>query len=363
MSSFPTTGGHGGASGQWREEVEALGSALVELDADPTFALLVAATLTGDTAAAWSTVRAALVAAWSTYRVAREVADDFAASTSGPGVATTAAVTVPSPTGPVAVEVAVRSAADAVATACAFVDSIRVAWDDWTRRAGAARDQVMAAGPGAPAVASADALLDLLLHDPFAVHEADLVGIEATAGALVDRSAAHQRAVVRLRLDIDQAEALCEALRDLHPRARGAIIRATERIGGFARNIGPVEDINQLGRWLTRITSAAVHDPDGAARALGDWRSAAQTRVEELDDAERAALAAVAHRDALRGRWQAYKSKGGALALDEQQVISAALDELRDRLWTAPCDLAAAERELVGLARLLDRGLPRAGEE
>lgn len=339
--------------GAFAAQVEALGSALVELDCDPTVSLLSAGSLTGDTKAAWEAVRTALDSAWGTYRAARELVDAVGAWKDNPAPVL-AAATLPGGAGPAPAEAAIGSAAVAVGTAGAFVGSIRVAWDGWTNRAQAARDQIVASNPGAPDVASADALLDLLMSDPFAVHEADLTGVEAAGRAAAERSAGHERAVGRLRLDLDQAKAMCVALRVQHPAAVEAVARATNRITGFVGDIPPPEDLAQLEQWLDRVTTAAVRDPEGAARTLADWRLAAQARVDEIGAVEQAATAALARRGALRGRWLAYKSKAGDLARDEQTEVIAALAALHQRLWTAPCDLAAAELQLVGLARLLD---------
>jgi hypothetical protein len=348
--------------GACKAEVQALGAALVELDGDPTVALLGAANLTGHTKAAWEAVRTALENAWGTYRAARELVDGIAASKDDPAPAL-AAATLPAGAGPAPAEAAIRSAAAAVATAASFVGSIRVAWDDWTGRVQAAKDQIVAANPAAPDAASADALLDLLMNDPFAVNEADLTGVEAAARATAERAAADERAVSRLRLDLDQARAMSAALRDQHPRAVEAIDQATDRICGFRGEVPPASDIAQLEQWLDRVVTTADRDPEAAARALVDWRAAAQARIDELSAVEQAATSALERRKALRGRWQAYKSKAGDLGRDEQPQVTAALAALQERLWTAPCDLAAAERQLVDLARLLDRGEPRRREE
>jgi len=125
----------------------------------------------------------------------------------------------------------------------------------------------------------------------------------------------------------------------------------------------PPSDLVQLEQWLARIATTAASDPQGAARALQGWRAAAQARAEQLTAAEEACAAALARRDALRGRWLAYRAKAGAAALDEDPVVSDALAALKERLWTAPCELGAAERQLISLARLLDHRGACAGEE
>jgi hypothetical protein len=346
----------------WRHEVEQLGAALVEIDADHTVALLTSASLTGDTAAAWKSVQVALAGAWDTYRAARELEQATAKARPDAAAAALDGAIIPTIGGPLPAAEAVRSVVKAVATATSFVASIWVAWDVWAVRARTARDSIAKVSPTASGVASAEALLDLLLHDPFAVNEADLTGIEAAARAASERAASHERAVDRFRLDLEQARAMCADLLVRLPRTIEVVQRATERISGFSATVLPSTDLSQLEQWLDRITGAAANDEAAAAKALADWRAAARARADEIGAAEQAAAAALTRRDALRGRWQAYRSKAGDLAVDEHPGISAQLAGLRERLWTAPCDLAAAERELVALARRLD-DRPRRPEE
>jgi hypothetical protein len=71
--------------------------------------------------------------------------------------------------------------------------------------------------------------------------------------------------------------------------------------------------------------------------------SAAQTET-----VRRLAAAAVDRRDELRGLLGAYKAKAARLGASEDVAISARYDQARDLLWSAPCDLGAAEAAVSG---------------
>ena len=51
----------------------------------------------------------------------------------------------------------------------------------------------------------------------------------------------------------------------------------------------------------------------------------------------------MAKRDELRGLLGAYKAKAARLGGAEDPGLAQRYDQARDLLWTAPCDLAAAE--------------------
>ena len=51
----------------------------------------------------------------------------------------------------------------------------------------------------------------------------------------------------------------------------------------------------------------------------------------------------MAKRDELRGLLGAYKAKAARLGGAEDSGLAQQYDRARDLLWTAPCDLAAAE--------------------
>ena len=100
------------------------------------------------------------------------------------------------------------------------------------------------------------------------------------------------------------------------------------------------------------------------------WPPAAQwsrLRRRELDrcDAELAAAeradrrpepdggGAIGKRDELRGLLRAYKAKAARLGAAEDPDLSARHDQAYGLLWTAPCDLAAAEAAVAAYQRAI----------
>ena len=59
-------------------------------------------------------------------------------------------------------------------------------------------------------------------------------------------------------------------------------------------------------------------------------------------------VAALAKRDELRGLLGAYKAKAARLGAAEDAALAERYDQARDLLWTAPCDLTAAEAAVAG---------------
>jgi hypothetical protein len=97
---------------------------------------------------------------------------------------------------------------------------------------------------------------------------------------------------------------------------------------------GRLADLGTLladGRW-TRLAS----ELDLLERELA-------TATAGFREAERAVVAAMAKRDELRGLLGAYKAKAARLGGAEDPGLAQRYDQARDLLWTAPCDLPAAE--------------------
>jgi hypothetical protein len=92
----------------------------------------------------------------------------------------------------------------------------------------------------------------------------------------------------------------------------------------------------------------------GALAAAGQWsRLAAELDRSEADlarsagqtaDVRAAATDALDKREELRGLLGAYQAKAAALGSAEDVALSAAYRRAQDLLWTAPCDLAAADQ-------------------
>ena len=73
-------------------------------------------------------------------------------------------------------------------------------------------------------------------------------------------------------------------------------------------------------------------------------------------DVRQAAAAAIGKRDELRGLLRAYKAKAARLGAAEDQDLAARYDQARGLLWTAPCDLAAAEAAVAAYQRAILEG-------
>jgi len=90
------------------------------------------------------------------------------------------------------------------------------------------------------------------------------------------------------------------------------------------------------GRWTRLASELDLLDRELATATAG------------FRDAERAVVAALAKRDELRGLLGAYKAKAARLGGAEDPGLAERHDRARDLLWTAPCDLAAAEAAVTG---------------
>jgi hypothetical protein len=81
--------------------------------------------------------------------------------------------------------------------------------------------------------------------------------------------------------------------------------------------------------------------------------AAAATQTADLS---RTAEAAIGKRDELRGLLRAYKAKAARLGAAEDQELAARHDQAHALLWTAPCDLAAAEAAVAAYQRAILEG-------
>jgi hypothetical protein len=102
---------------------------------------------------------------------------------------------------------------------------------------------------------------------------------------------------------------------------------------------GRLADLGALladGRWTRLASELDLLDRELATATVG------------FREAERAVVAAMAKRDELRGLLGAYKAKAARLGAAEDAGLAERYDRARDLLWTAPCDLAAAEAAVAG---------------
>jgi hypothetical protein len=193
-------------------------------------------------------------------------------------------------------------------------------------------------------------LRDTLNSDPLALWQPD--GTVDTSGAdrLAERvtaTASRADELARLRDDAHQrvAEVTTAAAtaRSAREDAVAARQQAAVKIAAGALP-PPLPDMADLSGRLAGL---------GALLADGRWTRLASeldllerelaTATADFKAAERAAVAAIAKRDELRGLLGAYKAKAARLGGAEDPGLAQHYDRARDLLWTAPCDLAAAE--------------------
>jgi len=378
-------------------ERDAIQANLLELDSSFGKQLLAGAELTGDTKRRWDATAATLATLWQVYSAYSAVVDQAAevvARHLGPRelAAITALLTgrsVQLASGPA--PLSGRDLADpgreelTLATAmarmrgafAAVTEVVSAAEQVWTEVAGRldavgaelARVTPQAATLGDEALAGSLAaaqgtltrLRDTLNSDPLALW----LGGHGTAGSPdVDTSAADQLQervaaavarideLVRLRDDshrrIAGVTAAAAAARSAREDAVAAWRQASEKIVAGALPPEPAD----LADPSARLAGL------GALLADGRWARLASeldlldrelaTATARFKEAERAVVAAIGKRDELRGLLGAYKAKAARLGAVEDPGLAERYDRARDLLWTAPCDLTAAEAAVAG---------------
>jgi hypothetical protein len=371
-------------------ERDAIQANLLELDSSFGKQLLAGAELTGETRRRWDATAATLATLWQVYEAYSAVVDQAAEAAArhlGPRelAALSALLTgrsVRLAAGPA--PLAGRDLADSgredltLATAVArmrgafsaVTEVVAAAEHVWTEVAGRldaagaelARVTPLAATLGDEALAgnlssAQDKLArmrDTLNSDPLALWQGGTVD---TSGAdrLAERvTAAVARAdeLIRLRDEarqrVDEARVAATAARAARDDAVAAWQRAAEKIAAAALPPPPAEpaDLSARlaglgplmdgGRWPRLASELDLLDRELAA-ATASFR-----------EAERAAVSALARRDELRGLLGAYKAKAARLGAIEDTVLAERYDRARGLLWTAPCDLTAAEAAVAG---------------
>lgn len=338
----------------WKRGHSQLGSRLVDVESLPNVTLARSGILTGGSATAWAEAEGRLHRAWAAFQRLQPVLQQVeAGGDPAQAAALLAAQPVETAHGPVTDPGAALAAAHLdVDAASGVIGRLDVAWDDLTPRVGAARAKASASGDTATDRAAA-ALADLLTTDPLAVTAADVASIDAKASASGTRHAASVQATARLDVDLPRARDELARLDADVVAAASELAHAASRVVGVAATV-PVTDLDALGTWLARIGTAATHGDRGRAAAdLTAWFAAADARRRELDAALGPARAGMERREQGRGLWNALRAKAGARKLDEKPDVVAALDEAKALLWTAPCDVAAAEASLTHLSRTL----------
>jgi hypothetical protein len=377
-------------------ERDAIQANLLELDSSFGKQLLTGAELTGDTKRRWDATAGTLATLWQVYSAYSAVVDQAAeAATRHLGPRELAALTalltgrsVQLASGPA--PLAGRDLADsgredltlptAVARMrgafAAVTEVVAAAEQVWTEVAGRlegagaelARAASLAATLGDEALTSNLAavqdklarLRDTLNSDPLALW----LGRSGPGGTAVDTSGAD-----RLQEEVAAAATRVDELVRLRDDAR-------QRIAGVTAAAAAARSAREdaVAAWqqaAVKIAAGALPpEPAGladlSARLAGldsllagsRWTRLASeldlldreltTATAAFNEAERAVVAAMAKRDELRGLLGAYKAKAARLGAVEDPALAERYDQARDLLWTAPCDLAAAEAAVAG---------------
>ncbi len=372
-------------------ERDAIQANLLELDSSFGKQLLAGAELTGETKRRWDATAATLATLWQVFSAYSAAVDQAAeAAKKHLGTRELAALTalltgrsVQLASGPA--PLAGRDLADpgredlTLATAVArmrgafgaVTEVVAAAEHVWTEVAGRldatgaelTRVTSLAATLGDEALtadlaAVADKLArlrDTLNSDPLALR----LSRPGPDGAAVDTSAAD-----RLRAEVAAAATRVDELARLRDEARQRIAAVTA--AAAAARSAREDAVAAWQQAAVKIAAGALPpEPAGladlAARlagldpllASGRWTRLASeldlldrelaTATAAFKEAERAAVAAMAKRDELRGLLGAYKAKAARLGAAEDTGLAERYDRARDLLWSAPCDLPAAE--------------------
>jgi hypothetical protein len=371
-------------------ERDAIQANLLELDSSFGKQLLAGAELTGETRRRWDATAATLATLWQVYEAYSAVVDQAAEAVTrhlGPRelTALTALLTgrsVRLAAGPA--PLAGRDLADpghedlTLATAVArmrgafssVTEVVSAAEHVWTEVAG----RLDTAGAELARVTPLSAALgDEALTGNLAAAQGKLAGMRDTLnsdplalwrGGAVDTSGAD-----RLQEGIAAAVARADELIQLRNEARQRVGEA--RTAAIAARSARDDAVAAWQQAAAKIAAGALPPPpaeladlsarlDGLGPLLdgGRWPRLASeldlldrelaTATARFHEAERASVAALAKRDELRGLLGAYKAKAARLGAAEDAALAERYDRARDLLWTAPCDLTAAEAAVAG---------------
>ncbi|HEY2286597.1 MAG TPA: hypothetical protein VGH88_12725 [Streptosporangiaceae bacterium] len=157
--------------------------------------------------------------------------------------------------------------------------------------------------------------------------EQRIAAVAAAVAAAQDAARDAARARARAAEKIDAA-ALPPALPEI---AGPPGIAGPPEIAALTGQLTSLEQLKAAGRWA-RLGA----ELDAVGQQAADAR-------QRFRDSERESAGLLQRRDELRGLLDAYQAKAARLGGAEDSELTARHDRARDLLWTAPCDLAAAQ--------------------
>ena len=382
-------------------ERDAIQANLLELDSSFGRQLLAGTELTGATRRRWDAAAATLGTLWQVYEAYSAVVDQAAEAVArhlGPrelpaltALLTGRSVRLASGPAPLAgrdladpgredltLATAVARMRGAFSSVTEVVSAAEHVWTELAGRLDAAAAELARvtpfaatlgdeAPPGDLAAAKSELarLRDTLNSDPLSLWQGGSAVDTSGADRLAERVAAAATRVDELARLRDEARqriaavtAAATTARSAHDDAVAAWHQAAAKIApgnlppapaGLADLSARLAGLDPLlaGGRLTRLAS----ELDLLERELA-------TATAGFKEAERAVVAAMAKRDELRGLLGAYKAKAARLGGAEDPGLAQRYDVARSLLWTAPCDLAAAEAAVTAYQQAVLGGQP-----
>jgi len=221
----------------------------------------------------------------------------------------------------------------------------------------------------AQAEAGLGELRDLLNTDPLALWEQGRVSTgrlerlrqqaAAVAARSADLAAARADAAQRIAAASSTVGAAQQAWQDATAARERAAVRVLviaqdplPDVTGLDGRLADLRLLQRSGRWTRLASELDLLDKDATA-ALRTCR-----------EAEQAAAHLLGRRDELRGLLDAYRAKAGQTGGAEDAGLEASYQHAHDLLWTAPCDLAAADAAVTGYQQaVLSLGRPTGHQE
>jgi hypothetical protein len=357
------------AAKQAVDERDTMQANLLDLDGSFGKRLLAGAQLTGVSQQRWGTASAALSALWDMFSTYSGVVDRAAELAAGRLGTKELAEVSQLLTGP-SVEIIRapgprRDLADrgrdllSLSTARArmrepyqqVTDVVTAAENNWNACA-------TSLDTAARALSQVDALGDPVLGSEVAAVEAELtrqrnalnsdpLGAQAAAAdRLAGRARAAGEKAAKLAGVRDGARQRITALRAAIAAARAAYAQAD---AAYQQACARIAAVPPIGVFTDPSPRLAALDP---LLAAGNWPALAAA-LDELErdtqavlnknlESERAVVALVSQRDELRGLLDAYRAKAGRLGAAEDPGLAQLYAQVRELLWTAPCDLRVA---------------------
>jgi hypothetical protein len=381
-------------------ERDAVQANLLELDGGFAKQVLESASLTGQTRDRWATASAALATLWETFLAYSAVVDRVAALGSGSKrparkdlpeltrLLTEGCIQLPGPPVPLAHRDLAATGRPAV-TLAAAVGAMRRAFTQVAEVTSAVEAVWAAVAVPLEAATTELARVRPMVDGLGADLEAEFRDAEQAVAA--QRAAANADPLALWRpaaggaagdgsVDTAAASQVRDRVAALAPRITEAGLlrqQARQRIDGLAAAVAAARAARQdaiAARWdaATRITALPPPPPDVAAPPLASLAALADTGqwsrlAAELDrceaelaaasaqtaDLRQTAADAMGKREELRGLLRAYKAKAARLGAAEDAGLAASYDQAHGLLWTAPCDLAAAEAAVVAYQRAI----------